>query len=68
MWQMYFIFIYENRRMKLAEVVLRGWGGSRKENVRGSKFNKYIVSKMYLIIYSKIDLHMYVTITMYPPT
>jgi hypothetical protein len=29
---MYFVSVYENRRMKLAEIVLRREGGGKREN------------------------------------
>jgi hypothetical protein len=42
---MYFVSIYENRRMKLVEIVLRSGGGERKENNGGCKSNlRYIIS------------------------
>jgi hypothetical protein len=31
----YFVFIFENRRMKLVEIVLRRGGGSMRENDEG---------------------------------
>jgi hypothetical protein len=34
---MYFVFIYENRRIKLVEIVLRREGGGMKENDGGAK-------------------------------
>jgi hypothetical protein len=36
---MYFVSIYENRRMKPAETVLRSGGEGRNENYRGGKSN-----------------------------
>jgi hypothetical protein len=36
MWWMYFVFIYENRRMKPVETVLRK-GEGKRENDRGGK-------------------------------
>jgi hypothetical protein len=38
---MYFVFIYENRRMKPAEIVLK-WGGGR-ENDGGGKSKQDIL-------------------------
>jgi hypothetical protein len=36
---MYFVSIYENRRMKPVEIVLRRWGGGKRENNGRGKFN-----------------------------
>jgi hypothetical protein len=36
---MYFISIYENRRMKTVEIVLRKEEWGKRENDGGSKFN-----------------------------
>jgi hypothetical protein len=38
MW-IYFVFIYENRRMKPVEIVLRRGRGRRRENDIGGKSN-----------------------------
>jgi hypothetical protein len=37
----YFVSIYENRRIKPVEIVLRGDGGGKRKNDRGSK-SRYI--------------------------
>jgi hypothetical protein len=34
-----FVFIYENRRMKPVEIVLRGWGGEKRKSCGGGKSN-----------------------------
>jgi hypothetical protein len=34
---MCFVFIYENRRMKPVAIVLRRWGGRKRENDGGDK-------------------------------
>jgi hypothetical protein len=34
---MCFVSVYENRRMKLVEIVLRSGGGGKRENNGGSK-------------------------------
>jgi hypothetical protein len=34
-WLMFFVFVYENRIMKLVEIVLRGEDGMRKNNGQG---------------------------------
>jgi hypothetical protein len=34
-----FVSIYENRRLKLVEIVLRRTGGGKRENYRGGKSN-----------------------------
>jgi hypothetical protein len=36
---MYFVSIYENRRMKPVEIVLRSGEGEKRENDGGGKFN-----------------------------
>jgi hypothetical protein len=50
---MYFVFIYENRRMNPDEIVLRSREGGRRRTMEGVNL-RYIVSP-------------YVNITMYPP-
>jgi hypothetical protein len=39
---MYFVFIYENRRMKPGEIVLRSRGRGKRENKEGGKSKIYI--------------------------
>jgi hypothetical protein len=41
-WWMYFVFIYENRRMKPVEIVLRKVGGGGGRPMEGVNLTKYI--------------------------
>jgi hypothetical protein len=49
-----YLFIYENRRMKPVQIVLRRRGGRKGKMMKGTNLIKYIVST-------------YVHITMHPP-
>jgi hypothetical protein len=40
---MYLVFIYESRRMKPIEIVLRSGEGEKRENGREGKSNKHIL-------------------------
>jgi hypothetical protein len=40
---MYFVFLYENRRMKPVEIVLRRREGKKRENDEGGKSNYNIL-------------------------
>jgi hypothetical protein len=47
---MYFVFIYENRRIKPVEIVLRK-GEQRRENDGGSKSKMYLSSCVNITVY-----------------